>query len=137
MSEQNKALAKRWFKEVWEEGNEATIDELFHPEGHAYGFPTPDSDLVGPEAFKELVRSFTTTFSAFRVELHDIIAEDDRVAIRWTSHMTHTGDGLGFAPTNKRAALAGSSFVVIRYGKIFSGWNYLDLTAFAQKLQST
>jgi hypothetical protein len=33
MSEQNKALAKRWFEEVWNQGRESTIDELFHPQG--------------------------------------------------------------------------------------------------------
>jgi hypothetical protein len=56
MSEQNRALAIRWFKEVWNEGSEAAIDELFHPEGHAYGFPDPTSDLIGPEAFKAVHR---------------------------------------------------------------------------------
>ena len=39
MSEQNKALAKRWFEEVWNQGRESTIDELFHPQGKAHGFP--------------------------------------------------------------------------------------------------
>jgi hypothetical protein len=32
MSEQNKPLVKRWFEEVWNQGRESTIDELFHPE---------------------------------------------------------------------------------------------------------
>ena len=39
MSEQNKALAKRWFEEVWNLGRESTIDELFHPQGKAHGVP--------------------------------------------------------------------------------------------------
>jgi hypothetical protein len=34
----NKILAKRWFEEVWNQGRESTIDELFHSQGKAYGF---------------------------------------------------------------------------------------------------
>jgi hypothetical protein len=41
MSEQDKALITRWFKEAWGDGNAATIDELSYPQGHAYGFPNP------------------------------------------------------------------------------------------------
>jgi predicted ester cyclase len=36
MSERaNKDLAKRWFEEVWNQGRESAIDELFHPQGKA------------------------------------------------------------------------------------------------------
>src|SRR5258708_36564404 len=48
----NKDLARRWFEEVWNQGRESTIDELFHPQGKAYGFPDPGSILIGPEGFK-------------------------------------------------------------------------------------
>jgi hypothetical protein len=58
MSEQNKALARRWFEEVWNQGRESTIDQLFHPQGKAYGFPEPDSVLIGPEGFKTIHRVF-------------------------------------------------------------------------------
>jgi hypothetical protein len=50
----NKALAKRWFEEVWNQGRESSIDELFHPDGKAYGFPEPDSILIGLEGFKAI-----------------------------------------------------------------------------------
>jgi hypothetical protein len=56
----NKALAKRWFEEVWNQGRESSIDELFHPDGKAYGFPEPDSVLIGSEGFKAIHRASTT-----------------------------------------------------------------------------
>jgi hypothetical protein len=34
----NMDLAKRWFEKVWNQGRESAIDELFHPQGKAYGF---------------------------------------------------------------------------------------------------
>jgi predicted ester cyclase len=50
--------------------------------------------------------------------------------------MTHSGDALGFAATNRKAALAGSSFIHIRNGQIMHGWNQMDFTKLALQLQS-
>ena len=136
MSEQNRALAMRWFSEVWDQGSEAAIDELFHPLGHACGFPDPTSDLIGPEAFKAVHRQFRAAFSPINVVVEDVIVEGDRVAIRWTSHMTHTGNSLGFPASNKKAALSGSSFIHIHNGQIMYGWNQMDFTKLALQLQS-
>jgi ketosteroid isomerase-like protein len=123
----NKQLARRWFEEVWNQGRESTIDELLHPEGKAYGFPEPDSVLVGPEGFKAIHRAFHNAYGDIHIDIDDLIAEGDRVAIRWTCTMTHTGDGLGFPA---------SSFIHCRDGKLTSGWNFMDLTKTTQQLQN-
>jgi predicted ester cyclase len=103
MSEQNKALAKRWFEEVWNQGRESTIDELFHPQDKVYGFPEPDSVLIGPAGFKTIHRAFRSAFGSLHIDLDDLIAEGDRVAIRWTCTGTHTGADLGFPATGKKS----------------------------------
>jgi len=135
MSEQNKALAKRWFEEVWNQGRESTIDELFHPQGKAYGFPEPDSVLIGPESFKTIHRQFHSAFGNIHIDLDDVIAEGDHVAVRWTCTMLHNGDGFGFPATGKKVALPGSSFITCRDGKMTEGWNFMDLTKMIQRLQ--
>ena len=104
MSEQNKALARRWFEEVWNQGRESSIDELFHPQGNAYGFPEPDSVLIGPEGFKTIHRVFHNAFGNIHVVIDDLIAEGDKVAVRWTCTMVHNGEGLGFPATGKNVA---------------------------------
>src|SRR5277367_6373120 len=103
MSEQNKALARRWFEEVWNQGRESTIDQLFHPEGKAYGFPDPNS-ILGPEEFKAIHRAFHNTYGDIHVAIDDLVAEGDSVAVRWTCTMIHKGDGLGFPATGKNVA---------------------------------
>src|SRR5580698_4415432 len=95
----NKNLARRWFEEVWNQGRESSIDELFHPQGKAYGFPEPGSVLIGPESFKAIHRAFHSAYGNIRIDIDDLIAEGDRVAIRWTCTMIHNGDGLGFPAT--------------------------------------
>jgi steroid delta-isomerase-like uncharacterized protein len=132
----NKELAEHWFDEVWNKGRESAIDELFHSEGKAHGLPTPDSFVVGPEGFKTIHRQFHSAFSNIHIVIEDLVAEGDKVAIRWTSIMTHTGDGLGFPATGKKAILGGASIMHVREGKIIEGWNFMDMTQITQYLQA-
>ncbi|MBB5339970.1 ester cyclase [Tunturiibacter gelidoferens] len=131
----NKALAQRWFEEVWNQGKESTIDELFHPQGKGYGFPEPHSILIGPEAFKAIHRQFHSAFGDIHITIDDLVAEGDRVAIRWTATMKHTGDGLGFPATGKTATLPGASFITCRDGIMTEGWNSMDMTKLTLQLQ--
>jgi predicted ester cyclase len=131
----NKALAQRWFEEVWNQGKESTIDELFHPQGKAYGFPEPHSVLTGPEAFKTIHRQFHSAFGDIHITIDDLVAEGELVAIRWTGTMKHTGDGLGFAATGKSVTLPGASFIACRDGVMTDGWNSMDMTKLTLQLQ--
>jgi steroid delta-isomerase-like uncharacterized protein len=136
MSEANKILIKRWFEQVWNQKSEAAIDEMFSEHGKAHGFPEPDSVLVGPEAFKAIHRNFCGAFPDLRVDVEEIIAEGDRVAVRFRVSMTHQGDHLGFPASGKKETLLGSTFAVVKGNQIVDGWNYMDLQALMKKLQA-
>jgi len=136
MSDQNRALAIRWFEEVWNQGNESTIDELFDPQGKCYGFPESNSVLIGPEGFKTVHRQFQNAFGQIQIHIDDLIAVGDRLAIRWTCNAIHDGDGLGFPATGKKTTIPGSSFLTCRDGKIIEGWNFMDLTRMTLDLQA-
>jgi steroid delta-isomerase-like uncharacterized protein len=136
MSEANKLLLQRWFEQVWNQQSEAAIDEMFSPEGKSHGFPEPDSVLVGPEAFKAIQRNFCGAFPDLHIDVEQIVAEGDHVAVRWKVNMTHTGDHLGFPGSGKKGTLSGSTFVIVKGNKIIEGWNHMDLQALMQKLQA-
>lgn len=137
MSEsENKALMQRWFEEVWNQGKESTIDELFRPQRQAHGLPTPDSTLIGPEAFKAFHRQFQNAFGNLHVEIRDILAEGNRVALHWTLTANHSGDGLGFPATGRDVTLIGSTFVTCHNGQITEAWNFMDLTKLTLDLQA-
>ena len=135
MSEENKKLVRRWFKEVWDEGRLSAIPEMFHQSGLAHGFPDPDSVVSSPGEFAKHCKSFRETFPDVRIAVDDLVAEGDKVAVRWTASMTHTGDGLGFPATSKKVRVEGSSFLICGNGKILEGWNYMDLTRMRLQLQ--
>jgi predicted ester cyclase len=127
MPHAHQILMHRWFDEVWNQGNEASIDELMLPEGQCFDFPAPGA-VIGREEFKTAVRGFRSTFSGIQVTVEDVIIEGDKVAVRWTASMQHTGPGLGFAATGQPVSLTGISITHLRDGRILYGWNALDLT---------
>lgn len=136
MSEANKRLARRWFEEVWNRQSEAAITEMLHQQGKSHGFPEPDSVLLGPEGFKPVHRTFCGAFPDLHIEIEDVIAEGDRVAVRWRVTMTHLGDNLGFPASGKKGILDGSSFMIIKDSQIIEGWNQMDLEAVMQTFQT-
>ena len=127
MSEENKQLLQRWFQQVWNEQNQGTIDELFSAEGKVHNFPETGGVLVGPAGFKEIHKNFCGAFPDIHVIVEDVISEGDRVAAHWTATMTHLGDHLGVPSTGKKVVLPGSSFCIIRDGKIAEAWNHIDM----------
>jgi predicted ester cyclase len=137
MSESSRQLVHRWFEEVWNKQREEAIDEMFAPGGKAFGFPEPDSVLVGPESFKSVHQTFLGAFPDLRITVHDIICENDRVAVTWVASMTHLGDTLGFAPTFQKVSLEGCSVLVVGNGQIREGRNYMEMGALVHRLKET
>jgi steroid delta-isomerase-like uncharacterized protein len=135
MSEKNKNLVRRWFEEVWDKGRLSAIPEMFAQSGRAHGFPDPDSVINSAEEFAEHCKAFREAFPDVRISVDDLIADGDKVAVRWTATMTHTGDGLGFPATSKKVLVSGSSFLICGNGQILEGWNYMDLTRMRLQLQ--
>ena len=135
MSEKNKQLARRWFEEVWNQGRESAIKEMYHRDGRAIGFPEPDSIINGPEEFAAVCRKFRDIFPDIHVTVDDLVAEGDKVAVLWTATMTHMGDGLGFPASAKKVSLPGSSFLLCHDGQIKEGRNQMDFTKLRLQLQ--
>jgi steroid delta-isomerase-like uncharacterized protein len=135
MSEENKNLVRRWFEEVWNQGRLSAIDEMFDRSGKAYGWPDPDQAISSPEEFAKACKTYREAFPDIHMTVEDLVAEGDKVAVRWTATMTHLGDGLGFPASSKKASLSGSSFLTCGNGRILNGWNYMDLTRLQLQLQ--
>jgi steroid delta-isomerase-like uncharacterized protein len=127
MSAENKALIKRWFEEVWNQGRLETVDELFADETIAHGLAdAAGNPLRGPNHFKEYVRTMRTAFPDIHFTVEDVLTEGDRAVARCTVRGTHKGEGLGFAPSNQTVVIEGTTIARIENGKIVEGWNYFD-----------
>ena len=113
----NKALVRRWFDQVWNKGQEATIDKLFAEDGVAYGLGDTDVEIRGPVQFKPFFRNMRGAFPDLQITIEDIVAEADKVMVRALLQGTHSGGNLGVAATGRRVRVAGIVLVRIANAK--------------------
>ena len=126
MTETNKALVRRWFREVWNEGREATIDELFAEGGVAYGLGDGEAEVRGPAQLKPFVRNLRGGLPDLQISIQDIMAEEDKVMVRVLLEGTHSGSGLGVPPSGRKIRVAGIVVIRISKGQFVEGWNSWD-----------
>ena len=117
---------RRWFQEVWNEGRIETVYELLSADGVARGQRGAEAGIRGPEEFAKFVREIRRAFPDIKVTVEDVFGADDKVVLRWSGVMTHTGDGLGL-PASGRAVLSrGITIARIVDGKIVECWDNWD-----------
>lgn len=116
----NKELIRRVFEEVIPAGDAAGLAALMAPDFHDHD-PLPGQP-AGSAAGAYVVETMHGAHPDLRFDVHDLIAEDDRVLIRWTLHGTQTGPLLGRPPSGRPARL--SALVVFRVadGRIAERW---------------
>ena len=121
----NVAITWRWFDEVWNKGRLEAIDEMASPDAVGHGQGQHGID-IGLKEFRPFVRSLRTAFPDIHISIHDTVAQDDKVVMRWTAAATHNGPFLGIAPTGRKIRFTGTSIQRIVDGKIVEGWDNWD-----------
>ena len=119
-TEDNKAIVRRWFEEVINQGNLATVDVICiecHP-----GFTVINGIVENPppgmEGVKELVKMFRSAFSGLRFSIEDQVAESNKVVTRMMIYGTHTGEFQGLPPTRKPVSFSAISIWELADGKL-------------------
>jgi steroid delta-isomerase-like uncharacterized protein len=127
MSEENKALVRRWFEEVWNKGRAEAIDEMFDENGIAHGLSDdPSKPITGPREFRPFHTVFREAFPNMMIVVEDMVAEGDRVAARCSVRAKHEGNFLERAATQSPVEFTGITIVRIDNGKIVEAWNNFD-----------
>jgi predicted ester cyclase len=68
-----------------------------------------------------------------RFTIEDVIAEGDRVAVRWINEGTHVAEFLGVPPTGRSFRFAGIDIYRVDGGMLAEHWHVVDqLTMFQQ-----
>lgn len=68
----------------------------------AFYTPASPEPLYGGKGYLSVVLHMREGFSDARWKIEDMVAEDNRVAVRWTFTGTHDGAFLGLNPTMKK-----------------------------------
>ena len=130
----NKALARRFHEEIFDQGNLAAADEILTPDFVWRAPPNAPDDMlvVGPEGSSRWPRTCHSFIPNFVLSDDDEIAEGDRVVIRWTLTGTAQGDA-GPVPVT----FTGIDIFRIADGRLAELWQNTDDLGLEQQLAKT
>jgi steroid delta-isomerase-like uncharacterized protein len=132
--EKNKELARRYQEEVWGKGNLALLDELLAPDFVDHSLPeTMDPSFAGA---RQAVQGALDAFPDGVWTVEDVIAEGDKVVIRWRMQATHEHAFRGLAPGGKPVTVTGITILRIADGKIAERWVNWDSLALRQPAET-
>jgi predicted ester cyclase len=100
------------------------------------GTPCEAPDTRGIRELGDVIRRAHTVFSSFRVTVADMLADGDRVAVRWTSEGTHASEWFGIPATHKRVIFGGIDIYRFDRGKIREWWRNEDFPFLLQQLEA-
>jgi len=104
--EANKAIVRRWIEEMWNSGNVAIIDELVAPSSNAAA---------------QAIR-WRTGFPDTSFTIDELIAEGEKVAVRWSAQGIRPGMSRSTVSANEPMPVPGMSIYRIVDGKITESW---------------
>lgn len=127
--EANKILVRRYFEEA--PHNPDVCDEifassfLFHTIQHAS--ITQQTVESNPQSEKAAYDWLTSVWSPdWRMTVDEVIAESDRVMVRWTFYGTQVGEYAGLPPTNRQVVYSGINIFRIENNRIAEIWDISD-----------
>lgn len=131
---ENKDLIRRWFDEVWNGDRVDLIGHLRAPDANAVGLEDNGSVSRGDGPFRVFYSNLKGAFPDLRIQIEDILAEGDKVAVRIVAEGTHHGDVLGPQPTGNRVRFSGIVIARVVEGRIVEAWNSLDHLAILKQI---
>jgi predicted ester cyclase len=100
------------------------LEELFSPD---YKLNFPGQEPFDLQETRQFYQRMYTAFSDLRHEIHDQIAEGDKVVTRWTATGRHTGEFLGIEPTNRVVSFEGINIYTFEGDKLVESHVTWDL----------
>ncbi len=119
--EENKAIILSLY-EADNKKDLSILDEVISPD-----FYDPTFQLRGAEAYKQFETAFFRGFPDWIETIEDIIAEGDKVWVRFIGTGTHKEEWLGLAPTGKKITLKAVQIWRLVDGKIVTKDSFGDL----------
>ncbi|MFN8473284.1 MAG: ester cyclase [Anaerolineae bacterium] len=132
-TEQNKTAVLRTFNEAWNEKKLAMLREVI-AEGAVYYNPSTPQPLLGPEGQEMFIGGFHVAFPDTHFTIEDVVAEGDKVVVRWAASGTNQGPLMGMPATGKRVTVRGMTMFTVRDGMVQESWTNWDTLAMLQQL---
>ena len=131
--EANKAIARRWAEEVWGKADVSVAEQLAHPD-ITVDYPLLPETVHGSEAFKQVLAMVKGAIPDVHGSVDELIAEGDKVVIRWTVGGTQRGAFGAIPPTGRSVSWTGISICRLVDGKVIEDRGEEDALGLMQQL---
>ena len=128
--ERNKKVVKRLLMDCFSGGRLEILAEVVSPD---FEFEYPNLP-GGMEGLRAIIKKHNDCFKGWHFTIHDMLAADDKVVLRWSASGTHVKSFLGESPTGKDVQLKGISIYQLKDGMIFKDWVEPDNLGFMTQL---
>lgn len=130
LEEVNRAAVARLYDECINQGKLNVADQLISSSFIASG---PNGG-TGPEGYRATVRHLLAGFPDIHFTVHNLVAENDHVAVYWAWDGTHRGSFASVAPTGNRVHQEGMVMYRFESGKITEAKVLFDRLGVFQQL---
>jgi steroid delta-isomerase-like uncharacterized protein len=122
--ERNKELVRQLLEDDISRGDACVAEQIIHPD--FVDHTNPPGMQHGLAGHNAIVSLFRAAFPDQWWEIHDLIAEGDKVVARTTMRGTHLGDFFGIPATGRSVTLPGVHVLRIADGRIAEHWGSND-----------
>jgi len=119
---------------IWNQGDLGAVHEMCHRD---VALHCPHcNELKGVRAYQEYAATVLGMFPDLRVEVHEVVASENRVTLRYTWSGAFAGGltALGYAPPGSRVSVQGVALYHLVDGQIILGWASEDWLSMYQQL---
>ena len=93
---------------------------------------TGDNNL---EQFSKFHYSFAKGFPDYKHTIEDMVAENDKVSVRYRLDGTNLGEFLGIPATHRKVYIKNQGIFQIKGGKLQESWHISDMIDFMQQIR--
>jgi len=126
MTDANKTLVSRYYKDVLEQGKTEIIPEIFDESFRSHLSNGID---LGLESYTGFIQASFSALTEIKISIHDQIAEEDKVATRWTAKGKLTKPFAGISEVGKTVEVSAIHIHRVRNRKITDHWEAINLHA--------
>jgi steroid delta-isomerase-like uncharacterized protein len=126
--ETNTRAVRRLFEDGFNQGSKEIVAEVISPDY------VDAAGARGPAAFGQVMAGLRNAFPDLHYTVEEVVAEGDRVAVRWHWAGTHQGAFRGIAATQRAVTNKGLAIFQLRDGRIVAATLETDRLGFLQAL---
>ena len=123
-----KAVVSTLIEQVWNQGNVTKLSEVIAPAYRIHRDPGDpwEGKTLDLATFEQRLANARKVLPDLHFDLEDILADGDKVVVRWRYRATHKGDLPNFKATGQSVDVSGLTIYQLEDGKITGHWQETD-----------